>query len=196
MQENILKKIVKIFFISNLLLLFLCSFSQAKEKWKIDKNISQISFEVPVLFATNVKGEFKDFDGFVEIDLENKKNNKAILSVNIDSIEINYEKYIDLIQGPIFFDFFNYPIAVLDTKKFSYKNEQDLKLSIELTIKGVSKIVETELKINRLTNNIVQILGKLDFDRIDFNIGTGKWKNTTILKNKIRINSNIFLFKE
>ena len=43
----------------------------------------------------------------------------------------------------------------------NYLNEQDLKLSIELTIKGVSKIVETELKINRLTNNIVQILGKL-----------------------------------
>ena len=54
----------------------------------------------------------------------------------------------------------------------------------------------TELKINRLTTNIVQILGKLEFNRNDFNIGTGNWKNTTILKNKIKIETNIFLLRE
>ena len=68
--------------------------------------------------------------------LKNKKNNKAILSVEIDSLEINYKKYKDLLLSPFFFDLSNYPIGVLDTKKFSYQNEEDLKLDIELTIKG------------------------------------------------------------
>ena len=43
---------------------------------------------------------------------------------------------------------------------------------------------------------MVQILGNLEFNRNDFNIGTGSWKNTSILKNKIKINANIFLIKE
>ena len=195
MQENIFKKIVKKFYLL-LILLFLCSYIQANEKWIIDKNLSEITFEVPVLFATNVSGEFTNFDGFVEIDVKNKKNNKAILSVEIDSLEINYKRYKDLILGPKFFDFSNYPIGVLDTKKFSYQNEEDLKLDIELTIKGISKIVETDLVVNRLSADIVQIVGKLEFNRNDFEIGTGNWKNTSILKNKIKINSSIFLFKE
>ena len=195
MQENIFKKIVKKFYLL-LILLFLCSYIQANEKWIIDKNLSEITFEVPVLFATNVSGEFTNFDGFVEIDVKNKKNNKAILSVEIDSLEINYKRYKDLILGPKFFDFSNYPIGVLDTKKFSYQNEENLKLDIELTIKGISKIVETELVVNRLAADIVQIVGKLEFNRNDFEIGTGNWKNTSILKNKIKINSSIFLFKE
>ena len=195
MQENIFKKIVKKFYLL-LILLFLCSYIQANEKWIIDKNLSEITFEVPVLFATNVVGEFTNFDGFVEIDVKNKKNNKAILSVEIDSLEINYKRYKDLILGPKFFDFSNYPIGVLDTKKFSYQNEEDLKLDIELTIKGISKIVETDLVVNRLAADIVQIIGKLEFNRNDFEIGTGNWKNTSILKNKIKINSSIFLFKE
>lgn len=195
MQENIFKKIVKKFYLL-LILLFLCSYIQANEKWIIDKNLSEITFEVPVLFATNVSGEFTNFDGFVEIDVKNKKNNKAILSVEIDSLEINYKRYKDLILGPKFFDFSNYPIGVLDTKKFSYQNEEDLKLDIELTIKGISKIVETDLVVNRLAADIVQIVGKLEFNRNDFEIGTGNWKNTSILKNKIKINSSIFLFKE
>ena len=195
LQENIFKKIVKKFYLL-LILLFLCSYIQANEKWIIDKNLSEITFEVPVLFATNVSGEFTNFDGFVEIDVKNKKNNKAILSVEIDSLEINYKRYKDLILGPKFFDFSNYPIGVLDTKKFSYQNEENLKLDIELTIKGISKIVETDLVVNRLAADIVQIVGKLEFNRNDFEIGTGNWKNTSILKNKIKINSSIFLFKE
>ncbi len=193
MRENILKKIINL-----LPILFLACISNvhANEKWVIDKKISNITFELPVLFASNVIGEFKNINGFVEIDLENKENNKAILSVKIDSIETNYEKYRNLLLGPLFFNSSNYPLGVLDTKKFSYKNEDNLTLNIELTIKGISKIVTTNLKIKRLTSDIVQIIGVLEFSRTDFKIGEGNWSNTTILKDKIKIESNIFLIKE
>ena len=196
LQENILKKIIDISIFILFFLIFFISNSYAAEKWIIDKNLSSIKFELPVLFATNVKGEFKNIDGFVEIDLDNNKNNKALLSVEIESVESNYEKYRDLLLGPIFFDSTNYPIGVLDTKKFSYKDEKDLTLSIELSIKGTNKMVDTKLNIKRLTSDIVQILGLLEFSRTDFKIGTDSWSNTTILKDKIKIESNIFLIKE
>jgi len=191
-----LKKIIDISVFTLFLLIFFISNSYAAEKWIIDKNLSSIKFELPVLFATNVKGEFKNIDGFVEIDLDNNKNNKALLSVEIESVESNYKKYRDLLLGPIFFDSTNYPIGVLDTKKFSYKDEKDLTLSIELSIKGTNKMVDTKLNIKRLTSDIVQILGLLEFSRTDFKIGTDSWSNTTILKDKIKIESNIFLMKE
>ena len=196
MQENILKKIIDKFVFILFLIIFFVSKTYASEKWIIDKNLSSIKFELPVLFATNVKGEFKNIDGFVEIDLKNKTNNKALLSVEIKSVESNYEKYRDLLLGPIFFDSTNYPIGVLDTKKFYYKDETDLNLNIELTIKGISKMIDANLKINRLASDIVQILGSLEFSRTDFEIGTGSWSNTAILKDKIVIESNIFLIRE
>ncbi len=194
--ENILKKKIKNLVTIFLIYFFLLPSVYATEKWVIDKNLSSIKFELPVLFASNVTGEFKNIDGLVEIDLKNKKNNKAILSVEIKSVEGNYKKYRELLLGPIFFDSSNYPIAVLDTKKFSYENETNLTLSIELTIRGTSKIVDTNLIIKRLTNDIVQILGSLEFSRTDFGIGIGSWANTTILKENILIESNIFLIKE
>ncbi len=196
MQGNILKIIFRQFNLIFLLFIFFISTCYADQKWLIDKNISKITFEVPVLFASNVKGEFRNIDGFVEIDLKNQENNKAILSVSIESIEINYKKYRNLLLSSIFLDASNHPLGVLDTKKFSYDNEDELILNIELTINGISKSVETKLKIKKLTNEIVQILGTLEFSRTDFNIGTGKWGNTTILKDNITIDSNIFLIKE
>ena len=103
---------------------------------------------------------------------------------------------MDLILGPVFFDSTKYPIVVLDTKKFAYNNEEKLNLDIELSIKGITKTIDTELTIINLTSDLVQIKGLLEFSRNDFNIGTGNWKNTTILKDKIIINSNLFLMKE
>ena len=196
MQENILKKTINLFLILLILCLGLSSKSIANEKWILDKNISSISFEVPVLFATNVIGKFENIDGFVELDLKDKKNNKAMLSVDIESLKVNYEKYMDLILGPVFFDSTKYPFGVLDTKKFAYNNEEKLNLDIELSIKGITKIIDTELTIINLTSDLVQIKGLLEFSRNDFNIGTGNWKNTTILKDNIIIKSNLFLMRD
>lgn len=196
LQENILKKTVKKLIYLILILSCFSSYSIAKERWILDKQISEITFEVPVLLAENVIGKFNTIDGFVEIDTLDQKNNKAILSVNINSLEMNYKKYKNLILSDIFFNSDKYPIGVIDTKKFSYNNEEKLNLDIELTIKGTTRVVNTELLVIKLTNDLVQIKSELQFSRNDFNIGTGNWKNTTILKDKIKINSNIFLFKE
>ena len=196
MQESTLKKTVKKLIYLILILGCFSSYSIAKERWILDKKISEITFEVPVLLAENVIGKFNTIDGFVEIDTLDQKNNKAILSVNINSLEMNYKKYKNLILSDIFFNSDKYPIGVIDTKKFSYNNEEKLNLDIELTIKGTTRVVNTELLVIKLTNDLVQIKSELKFSRNDFNIGTGNWKNTTILKDKIKINSNIFLFKE
>ena len=191
-----MKKTINFFLILLILCVGLSSKSIANEKWILDKNISSISFEVPVLFATNVIGKFENIDGFVELDLKDKKNNKAILSVDIESLKVNYKKYMDLILGPVFFDSTKYPFGVLDTKKFAYNNEEKLNLDIELSIKGITKTIDTQLTIINLTSDLVQIKGLLEFSRNDFNIGTGNWKNTAILKDKIIINSNLFLMKD
>jgi len=196
LQESTLKKTVKKLIYLILILGSFSSYGIAKEKWILDKEISEITFEVPVLLAENVMGKFNTIDGFVEIDTLDQKNNKAILSVNINSLEMNYKKYKNLILSDIFFNSDKYPIGVIDTKKFAYNNEEKLNLDIELTIKGTTRVVNTELLVIKLTNDLVQIKSELKFSRNDFNIGTGNWKNTTILKDKIKINSNIFLFKE
>ena len=195
LQENILSKILNTFYF---FLFFFCISNQvfAYEKWVIDKDISSVKFEVGVLFASNVEGEFKGIDGFVEIDLKEQINNKALISVDIKSIDLNYKKYKNLILSDVFFDVDQFPIGVLDTKKFNYKNEEDFKLDIELTIKGTSKIIPVNLKVMNYSENLVQVIAITSFSRNDFNIGTGQWSNTTILKDKINLESNIFLVKE
>jgi polyisoprenoid-binding protein YceI len=172
------------------------SFSLASDRWVLDKSLSTIEFELPVLFAKNVKGTFNTIEGFVELDVIKKENNKAIFSVQIDNLEMNYIKYKDLLLSNIFFDTKKFPLAVIDTKKFSYDNEKKLKLDAELTLKGKSEIVPLVINVTRLAEELVQIQSELVFSRSNFEIGVGKWSNTSILKDKIKIKTNLFLFKE
>ena len=191
-QGNILRVIFSLFFI---FLYF--KQSVANDLWSIDKNVSSIEFEVPVLFATNVIGKFNIFDGYVSLDLSNQNNNKALINVSIDSLDINYKRYENLVLSEIFFDAKKFPFGLIDTNNFKF-NYEDNKINLmgELTIKGKSQKIPIDIEIIKLANELVQVKSVISFSRNDFEIGTGNWKNTTILKDKINIRANIFLFKE
>ncbi len=109
---------------------------------------------------------------------------------------MNYSKYKDLLLSDIFFNARQFPKAVVDTKKFSYVNETELAFDVELTIKGKSELVPLKINVKRLAEELVQIQTELIFSRTTFEIGTGKWKNTSILKDKVKLSTNLFLFRE
>ena len=186
-------------YIENIQIYFINFFSSslyASERWILDKSLSTIEFELPVFLAKNVHGKFNNFEGYVELDVDNKKNNKAIFSVQIDDLDMNYIKYKDLLLSKIFFDSVQYPKAVVDTKKFSYSNEKEIQLEIELTIKGKSEKAPLIILVKRLAEELVQIQCELLFSRTTFEIGVGKWSNTSILKDKVKLKTNLFLFRE
>ncbi len=184
--------------IFSLFFIFLyCKQSTANDLWTIDKNISSIEFEVPVLFAKNVIGKFNEFEGFVSLDLSNQNNNKALINVKIDSIDINYKRYKDLVISEVFFDAKKYPLGLIDTNNFKFNYEDNkINLTGELTIKGKSQNIPINIEVIKLASELAQVKSEIFFSRNDFKIGTGNWKNTTILKDRIRIKANIFLFKE
>ncbi|MDC6447966.1 YceI family protein [Alphaproteobacteria bacterium] len=193
--QDVTLKIFKSSFI--ILFLFIISSSLiASERWLLDKNLSTIEFELPVFLAKNVQGNFNNIEGFIELDVDQKKNNKAIFSVQIGDLEMNYIKYKELLLSDIFFDTLKFPKAVIDTKKFSYVNEKEIQLEVEFTLKGKSATVPLKIYITRLAEELVQVQSELTFSRTNFEIGTGQWSNTLILKDKVRLKTNLFLFRE
>lgn len=166
-----------------------------KEIWLLDKKLSTINFELPIFLLKNVHGNFNNINGLIELNTSKKKN-KAIFSVNIDSIEINYKDYKDLLLSNIFFHNKKFPIALIDTKQFTYKNEKELDLIVYLTIKNIIKEIPLKLEIIHLAEKIVQVKGKFIISRSDFKLGKGKWSSTKILKNNVAVRLNLFLYRD
>ena len=193
-RGDILKKFK--FFLIILYFIIQPTLTSASERWILDTSLSTVEFELPVLFAKNIKGKFNSIDGFVELDLTKKENNKAVFAVQINDIDMNYIKYKDLLLSKIFFDAENFPKAVVDTKKFSYVNDTEIELEIELSIKGRNAMVPLKVYVSRLAEELVHIQTEMIFSRTAFNIGIEKWQNTSILKDKVKLQTNLFLFKE
>ena len=193
--QDITLKVYKFFFTILFFSLF-TSLLDASERWVLDKTLSTIEFELPVLLAKNVKGSFNTIEGFVELDVDDKVNNKAIFAVEVKDLDMNYIKYKDLLLSNIFFDVLNFPLAVVDTKKFTYTNEKKIELDVELTLKDKSAIVPLTIYVTRLAEELVQIKSELIFSRTNFKIGIGKWQNTSILKDNVKLKTNLFLFRE
>ena len=57
-------------------------------------------------------------------------------------------------------------------------------------------MVPLVLNVTRLAEELVQIQSELIFSRTNFEIGIGQWSNTSILKDRIIIKTNLFLFRE
>ena len=78
---------------------------------------------------------------------------------------MNYLKYKDLLLSNIFFDAKNFPKAVVDTKKFSYKNEteiQRLNILINKTREEIARDYVTRSSFNIEFERVLDKLDKLD----------------------------------
>ena len=81
--------------IIGILILLYCIFPHsifAKEEWVLDKELSIISFEIPVFLAKNVRGQFTQIEGLIELDLEAKENNKALRDMTLGEMDIFWEE--------------------------------------------------------------------------------------------------------
>ena len=57
-------------------------------------------------------------------------------------------------------------------------------------------MVPLTIYVTRLAEELVQIQSELIFSRTKFNIGINKWQNTNILKDKVKLKTNLFLFRQ
>ena len=182
---------IKYFF----LFLFFCNQSFALEKWIINDSKSSINFSIPVLFAEDIKGNFKRFKGLVNADRENLKG-VVNIEVDIESMTTNYDlDYADLIKGEIFFDVVKFPKASIKTKDFVINKDNTANAFVTLNIKGKEKDYKIPLSYNLEAKDKATAKGSFNFNRSDFEIGTGVWSPTLILKDEVTVNVSLSLDK-
>ena len=183
---------IKYFF----LFLFFCNQSFALEKWVIDDSKSLINFSIPVLFTEDIKGNFKRFKGIVNAD---RKNSKGVVNIEVDieSMTTNYDlDYADLIKGDTFFNVVKFPIASIKTKDFIInKKDNTANAFVTLNIKGKEKDYKIPLSYNLEGKDKATAKGSFNFNRSDFEIGTGVWSSTLVLKDEVTINVSLSLDK-
>lgn len=109
--------------------------------YTLDPAHTTIGFKAKHLMIANVKGVFEEFKGTVVIDEKDITKSKVNVSVEIASINTNIAKRDEHLRSGDFFDAAKYPTMTFVSTKVERAGTGTLKVTGNLTLKGVTKQV-------------------------------------------------------
>lgn len=114
--------------------------------WSIDSDHSNVGFKVRHLMVSNVKGSFEKLSGTVEIDDKDITKSKVEVSIDTNSINTNVQKRDEHLRSADFFDVAKFPAMTFVSKKVAKAGKDNLKITGDLTMRGVTKQVVLDVE--------------------------------------------------
>lgn len=108
--------------------------------YKIDTVHSNVGFAVKHLMVSTVRGNFTQFEGFVEYDPANIAASVVDVTIDATSIDTANEKRDAHLRSADFFEVEKYPTATFKSKKVE-GTAGNLSVTGDLTMRGVTKEV-------------------------------------------------------
>lgn len=109
--------------------------------YTLDPAHTSIGFKVKHLMISNVKGVFEKFKGTLVLDEKDITKSKLSATIDIASINTNIAKRDDHLRSADFFDAAKYPTMTFESTKIENAGADKLKVTGNLTIRGVTKSV-------------------------------------------------------
>lgn len=117
-----------------------------QKKWTIDMAHTNINFTVPHMMIAEVSGNFKEFEGTVVSSRDDFSD--AVIDVTIKAASINTENpdRDAHLRSADFFDVEKYPVVTFKSTKTEANGTGKLKITGDLTIRGITKQVVLDAK--------------------------------------------------
>jgi polyisoprenoid-binding protein YceI len=140
--ERSLEEVMKMLWKSAIAAVVLASPSIAlAATFTIDPVHSNANFTVKHMMVSNVKGEFSNVTGTVNLDDKDITKSTVEASIDASTVDTREPKRDGHLKSPDFFDVAKYPTITFKSKKVEKAGEGKLKVTGDLTMRGVTKEV-------------------------------------------------------
>ncbi len=121
----------------------------APKTYDIETPHTQIIFSVNHLGFSHSYGKFLEHDGTIVFDAENPAASSVNITIKTASVEMNDQKWNDHLKNADFFDAAKFPDMTFKSTKIDVTRKDTAKITGDLTIKGVTKPVVLDTKLNK-----------------------------------------------
>ena len=175
---------------------------QKVSTWAIDAAHSEIYFKVKHLVISTVTGSFKTFSGTVEAP-EDFKSGKIVFDAEISSIETGNADRDGHLKSDDFFSADKYPTLHFESTIFEKTGAEEFKLQGNLTIKGVTKLVDIKVEHGGLATDPwgneragFELNGIIN--RKDFGLTWGAFTEAggAVVSDEVKLHANVELVKQ
>ena len=140
--------------------------------------------------AVPVDGKFKKFTAQISFDPANPAAGTANISLDTSSYDLGDDEYNKQVRGKEWFDAKTYPSATFVSSAIAPAGANQFKVTGKLTIKGKSETVVVPVTVSQ--QGATQTFdGALPIKRSQFDIGTGEWKDTSVVADEVVIKFHI-----
>jgi polyisoprenoid-binding protein YceI len=147
-------------------------------------------------FATSFEGEafegsFAKFTPRIEFDPRQLATSRFDVAIELASADTKNDERDDALRGTGFFNSKKAPQARYLATKFRALGGNRYAADGTLTLNGVSKPVTLEFTWTPGAQTV--LAGSAAVKRLDFNVGTGEWSDTSELPNEVKIRTRLLL---
>lgn len=107
--------------------------------YEFDKSHANLSFTYNHLGYSTTDGRFGNWEGSLLIDKETPSNSSVEFTIDIDSLDTFWADRDTHLKSADFFDAAKFPQATFKSTKVEQTGEQQLVVTGDLTIKGITK---------------------------------------------------------
>ena len=115
--------------------------------WTVDASHSKVGFAVKHMGIATVRGEFKDFEGVLEIsdDLSSAKARGTVRAASVDTNEPQRDAHL---RSPDFFDAETFPELAFESASIEAIDDETFRITGNLTLHGVTNEIVLTAEIN------------------------------------------------
>lgn len=132
------------------------------------------------------EGAFKKFAAQISFDPANAAKGSAQVSIDIASFDLGDKAYNDQIAGKDWFDAKDFPQATFVTTAFAPAGGNKYNVTGRMTIKGKTQTLTVPMTITQ-AGTTQTFDGVLPVKRSTFGVGTGEWKDTSVVADDVQI---------
>jgi polyisoprenoid-binding protein YceI len=142
-----------------------------------------------------VDGKFRKFSAQVNFDPAKPTAGSANVSIDTGSYDLGADDYNKQAQGKEWFDSATFPAATFVSSVIAPAGDNQYKITGKLTIKGKSQTVVVPVTI--ASQGATQTFdGALPIKRTQFDVGTGEWKDTSVVADEVVIKFHLVASKK
>ena len=137
----------------------------AAETYVFDKAHTNIQFSWDHFGFSTTSAEFEEFSGKLQFDPEDRANSSIEVTIDLDSVDSGFDTFNGhLTEKSEWFNTDEYPEATFTSTGIEALGEDRLRVTGDLTLKGVTKEITLETTINKIGKHPVSNAKTIGFD--------------------------------
>ena len=170
--------------------------------WNIDASHSQVGFAVKHLVISNVRGEFGAYQGKLFLDEADVTKSTVNATIDVNSLNTKVADRDAHLKSADFFDVAKYPTMTFKSTKVAKAGKDQLKVTGDLTLHGVTKPVVLDVSTSAEVKGMYgetrrAFAATTKIDRKDYGLTWNKALETggVVVGEEVAIEVNIELIK-